>query len=118
MVSVADVRRMALALLETVERPSYGTPGFRVKDKLFARIHQDDGVLVLWCAHGLEKEALIESDPATFFTTPHYDGYPIVLVRMGAIGLDELEALLAGSWYVRAPKRLRAAFDADPRGRR
>jgi len=37
MVTDDDVRRLALALPETVERPSYGTPGFRVKDKLFAR---------------------------------------------------------------------------------
>ena len=112
MVTEADVRRIALALPQTTERPSYGTPGFRVKDRLFARVHQDDGVLVLWCAHLLEKESLIESEPAIFFTTPHYDGYAIVLVRMGAVGLEQLEDLLALAWYVRAPARLRAAFDA------
>ena len=42
-----DVRRLALELPATVERPSYGTPGFRVKDKLFARLHEEPGVLVL-----------------------------------------------------------------------
>jgi hypothetical protein len=114
MVTESDVRRIALALPETTERPSYGTPGFRVKDKLFARIHQDGGVLVLWCADEIEKESLIESEPEIFFTTPHYDGYPHVLVRLDAVGPDQLEALLADAWYVRAPKRLRAAFDAAP----
>ena len=113
MVTEDDVRRLALALPETAERPSYGTPGFRVKDKLFARIHQDGGVLVVWCAHELEKESLIESEPDIFFTTAHYDGHPLVLVRMGAVGLDQLETLLADAWYVRAPKRLRAALEAD-----
>ena len=109
MVTEDDVRRLALALPETAERPSYGTPGFRVKDKLFARIHQDGGVLVVWCAHELEKESLIVSEPEIFSTTAHYDGYPLVLVRMGAIGLDQLEALLLDAWRVRAPKRLRGS---------
>ena len=105
------MRRIALALPETAERSSYGTPGFRVKDRLFARIHQDEGVLVVWCAHELEKESLIDSEPEIFFTTPHYDGHPLVLVRMAAIGPEQLEALLADAWYIRAPARLRAAFD-------
>jgi hypothetical protein len=113
MATEADVRRIALALPETAERPSYGTPGFRVKDRLFARIHQDSGVLVVWCADELEKESLIDSQPEAFFTTPHYDGYPHVLVRLEAIGLDQLEALLVDAWRIRAPKRLREAFDAD-----
>jgi hypothetical protein len=114
MVSEDDVRRLALALPDTTEKPSYGTPGFRVKDKLFARIHQDGGVLVLWCADEIEKESLIESEPEIFFTTPHYDGHPLVLVHLDAVGSDQLEALLADAWYVRAPKRLRAAFDDAP----
>ena len=61
-----------------------------------------------------EKEALLASGDPTFYTTPHYDGYPHVLVRLDAVGSDQLEALLADAWYVRAPKRLRAAFDAAP----
>ena len=111
MVTEADVRRIALALPETAERPSYGTPGFRVKDRLFARIHQDGGVLVVWCADEIDKESLIGSEPEKFFSTPHYDGHPLVLVRMEAIGLDQLQALLEDAWRMRAPARLRAAFD-------
>src|SRR3954447_5753708 len=45
-----DVRRLALALPGTIERPSYGTPGFRVSDRLFARMHDQPGLLVLWRA--------------------------------------------------------------------
>jgi hypothetical protein len=112
-VSEDDVRRLALALPETTERPSYGTPGFRVADRLFARIHQDPGVLAVWCADVVEKESLIDSEPEVFFTTAHYDGYPLVLVRMDAIGLDRLAALLTDSWRVRAPARARAVLDAE-----
>jgi hypothetical protein len=111
MVTEDDVRRIALSLPETTEKPSYGTPGFRVKDKLFARVREEGDVLVMWCQDEGEKEALIASEPEKFFTTPHYDGHPTVLVRFGAVEVDELTELLTEAWRVRAPKRVRAAFD-------
>ena len=74
-----DVRELALALPATTERPSYGTPGFRVKDRLFARIREPD-VLVLFVGGLDEKEFLIGAEPGKFFTVPHYDGHPSVLV--------------------------------------
>lgn len=115
MVTEDDVRRLALAMPGTTERPSYGTPAFRVADKPFARIHQDPGVLVLWCAHELDKESLIESEPEVFFTTAHYDGYPLVLARMDALEPARLGELLESAWEVRAPARLRASRGApDP----
>jgi hypothetical protein len=113
-VSEDDVRRVALALPATTEKPSYGTPGFRVADRLFARIREEGDVLALYCADVSEKEALIAADPAKFFTTPHYDGYPMVLVRLPAIDADELRDLLTEAWRVRAPRRLVAQFDAEP----
>jgi hypothetical protein len=113
MVTEADVRRVALSLPETTEKPSYGTPGFRVKDKLFARIHEDGDVLVVWCGDLGEKDGLIASEPKKFFATPHYDGHPIVLVRFGAIDVDELTELLTDSWRLRAPRRVLQAFDVE-----
>jgi hypothetical protein len=125
--TVDDVRRLALALPATTEKPSYGTPGFRVKDKLFARIwdgsqrpggdggdHDDDegDVLVVFVSDLGEKEALLATAPDRYFTTSHYDGHAMVLVRLVAVDLDELDDLLAGSWRARAPARLVAAFDA------
>lgn len=107
-VSEKDVRRVAKSLPDTAEKPSYGTPAWRVNDKWFARIHEDSDVLVLWCADESEKEALIAGEPDKFFTTPHYDGYRLVLVRLGAIDADELTDLVTESWRLRAPKRLRA----------
>lgn len=109
-----DVRRLALALPGATERRSYGTPGFRVADKLFARLHQEPGLLVLW-TEGLEaREELLAADPATFTTTAHYDGHPSVLVRLAAVEVSELAELLEQAWWVRAPARLRAAHDGPP----
>ena len=106
-----DVRRLALALPEVTEKPSYGTPGFRVKDRLFARIHQDGGVLVLWTADMVEKESFIDSEPDVFFTTPHYEGHAHVLVRLDRVDEAQLAELLQMAWHVRAPASLRARFD-------
>ena len=106
-----DVRAIALTLPETTERPSYGTPGFRVKDKLFARI-REPGVLLVRVGDEGEKDFLIRADPEKFFTIPHYDGYPSVLVRLDAVDRDELTELLTDAWRVRAPKRLADSLDA------
>ena len=55
--------------------------------------------------HGV-KEALLADDPAVFFTTPHFDGYPAVLVRLDQITVPELDELIAEAWLARAPRRL------------
>lgn len=113
MVTENDVRRVALSLPETTEKPSYGMPGFRVKDRGFARIREEGDVLVVWVADEGEKRGLVESEPEKFFTTPHYDGYPTVLVRFSAIDENELRELLTESWRLRAPKKLAIQFDAE-----
>ena len=116
-----DVRRIALALPETSERPSYdGRPAWRVKQKLFVwerplrrsdlRALGDaapDGPLLGVQVGDLgAKEALLASEPDVFLTTPHFDGYAIVLVRLDRIPLDELEELIVEAWILRAPRRL------------
>lgn len=105
MATEVDVRELALALPETVEKPSYGMPGFRVRDRLFARI-REEAVLVLWCESVEEKEFLIEGEPGKFFTVPHYDGHPHVLVRLGEVDREELAELLAESFTVRGGRYL------------
>jgi len=113
MATEADVRRIALSLPETIEKPWFGSPGFRVKDKGFLRIRSEaEGGLVVFVADLGEKEALLASDPDVFFTTPHYDGYPTVLVNLPAIDVDELTELITESWRRKAPKRVLAAYDA------
>jgi hypothetical protein len=56
------------------------------------------------------KEALLSDDPKVFFTTPHFDGYPIVLIRLAEISVDELEELIIEAWLDRAPKRVVAEY--------
>ena len=110
MATVDDVRRIALALPEVIEKPWFNTPGFRVKDKGFLRVRTEaEGGLVVFVGDVDEKAALLASDPETFFTTPHYDGYPTVLVRLEVVGLDELAELITDSWRIKAPKRVLAA---------
>jgi len=111
-----DVRRIALSLPETTEKPWFGSPGFRVKDKGFLRIRSEaEGALVVFVADLDEKEALLASDATKFFTTPHYDGYPTVLVHLPAVDVDELTELITDSWLNKAPKRvLKAYLDAHP----
>jgi hypothetical protein len=100
MATEGDVRELALALPGTVEKPSYGMPGFRVRDRLFGRI-REEGVLVLWCESIEEREFLIEGEPEKFFTVAHYDGHPHVLVRLAAVDREELAELLAESFRIR-----------------
>ena len=113
MITLADVRRVALSLPHTTEKPSYGTPGFRVKDRLFARVRDEGDLLVVWVDGMEEKELLLSSEPSKFTTTPHYDGHPTVLVRFERVDLEELTEVLTESWRLRAPARVRAAFDAE-----
>lgn len=103
-----DVRRIALSLPKVTERSSYGTPGFRVQDKLFARVHDQPGLLVIWLRSVEDKTALLLAEPDTFSTTAHYDGHLSVLVRLAAVDIVELEELLRDAWEARASARLRA----------
>jgi hypothetical protein len=60
--------------------------------------------------HLVAKEAMLADDPGVFFTTPHFDGYPAVLVRLEEIRVDDLEEVIVEAWLARAPKRLAQAY--------
>ncbi len=109
MATEQDVRRLALSLPSTIERPSYGTPGFRVQDKLSARLSDEPGVLVLWRGSVEDRDALVAADPDKFFTTDHYARQPLVLLRLSAVDEPELAELLTEAWETRASARLRTA---------
>jgi hypothetical protein len=121
-----DVRRLALALPETAERPSYGgAPSWTVKGKAFVwerPLRQKDldelgdrapqgPVLGLHLADEGVKHALIADQPDVFFTTSHFDGHPSVLVQLDALTKEELRELVTEAWLARAPKRLAAAYE-------
>jgi hypothetical protein len=101
-----DVRRLALELPEVTERPCHGTPAFYVAGKIFARLHDMPGVLVLWRESVEDRQALVDSEPEKFLTTDHYRGHASVLVRLAQVGAQELAELLDEAWRVRAPRRL------------
>ena len=107
-----DVRELALSLPQTVEKSSYGTPGYRVKDKLFARIHQDGVSLVLRVDRD-QREAMHAAEPAKFYWTPHYDNYDAILVGLAQVDRAELASLLEMSWFYVAPPKVVAAYEAS-----
>jgi hypothetical protein len=111
MVTLEQVRAIALALPETAEKSMYGTPAFYVRGKWFARIKEEGDVLVLPLSSLEDKQELIAAEPGTFFTTPHYDGHASVLVRFAGVDAGELAELLTDAWRLRAPKKLVAEFD-------
>jgi hypothetical protein len=122
-----DVARIALELPETSERMSRDLRQWRVKDKLFVwerplrradlealGDHAPDGpILGARVEHLGAKEALLDDDAGVFFTTPHFDGHPSILVRLERISVEDLDEVIVEAWLARAPKTLvRAYLDA------
>jgi hypothetical protein len=119
-----DVRRLALALPESEERESRGRRQWRVKAKLFVwerplrrsdlealgKSAPDGSILGARVEHLVAKEALLADDPDVFFTTPHFDGYPAVLVRLDRISPGDLEEVVIEAWLARAPARLAKSY--------
>ena len=103
MTSWADVVQAGMALRGVEEATSYGRPALKVRGKSFAVAGKTDDHFVLMLA--LERvELLMEMEPEVFFQTPHYVGWPAVLVRYAALPVGELPALLAEAWAKRVPK--------------
>jgi hypothetical protein len=119
-----DVRRIALALPETSERVSRDLRQWMVKDKGFVwerplrradfealGAEAPDGpILGARVEHLVAKEALLADDAGVFFTTPHFDGYPAILVRLDRISVEDLNEVIVEAWLARAPKRLARAY--------
>ncbi len=119
MADQADVRRIALSLPDTTESDR----GFafsvrnKGKDKGFVwawnervapkqpRVPRDD-VIAVRVVDQQDKAALLAQDADVFFTEPHYNGFPAVLVRLPVVELDQLEQLIVDAWRCQAPKAL------------
>ena len=134
-----DVRRIALALPETSEQTKFGQAAWCVRDAMFVwerPLRRSDlealgeaapkgPILGVRVPSLLAKEALLASRPKWCFTTPHFNGYPAVLVRLDAVRAADLEELIVEAWLARAPKRVASAYveasrpkGAPDRGRR
>jgi hypothetical protein len=120
-----DVRRIALALPGATEETSKsGTSAWLVNDKFFTwerPLRKSDlaalgekapaGPILGVRTPDLEmKEVLLASNPQVFFTTPHFDGYPAVLVRLPKISTKLLKDVIVEAWLARAPKRAVTAY--------
>lgn len=127
MASWDEVRRLATALPEVTEVEARGLRQWKVKDKLFVwerPLRQSDlealgdaapdgPILGARVEHEIAKQALIENNPDVFFTTPHFDGYPAILVQLDRISRKELREAVTEAWLVGAPKRLMDAYLAS-----
>jgi hypothetical protein len=111
MADADDVRRLALALPGVVEIDSEGFD-FRVADKGFVwsyperspgrkRVIRTD-IAVLFVGDEAEKQALVRGEPDLFFTTPAYDGWPLVMLRLDAVDVRRLSELITDAWTMRA----------------
>ncbi len=127
MADADDVRCLALALPDVAEIDSDGFD-FRVAGKGFIwsyperrpgqprRIRTD--IAVLFVGDEAEKQALLLGEPGVFFTTPGYDGWPLVMLRLAEVDAGRLRELVTDAWRMRAPDMLVAEFgglpDAEP----
>jgi hypothetical protein len=119
-----DVRRIALALPGTIEEDNRGKPAWLVNKKFFAwdrplrpadlkalgKKAPEGPILGVRVADLEMKEVLLKSDRGVFFTTPHFDGYPAVLVQLKKITSAMLKDLIVEAWLSRAPKRAVDAY--------
>ncbi|RIJ78695.1 MmcQ/YjbR family DNA-binding protein [Nakamurella silvestris] len=111
MASEDDVRRICLGLPETTENAAWGMPTFRVKNKIFASLGSEPGVLG-FAVDQEERRELIASAPQIYFLkSGHDDNYHFARARLPQIDVEELAELLTESWRRIAPVRVRRAFD-------
>ena len=115
MASWDEVRRLATALADVTEHEIRGLRQWKVKGKLFVwerplrKADRDalgdaapEGpILAARVEHEIAKDALLADDPGVFFTTPHFDGYAIVLVRLDRISAADLREVVTEAWLVR-----------------
>jgi hypothetical protein len=115
MADAEDVRRLALTLPHVAEIDSDGFD-FRVADRGFVwsypertagkpRVIRTD-IAVLFVGDEAEKQALLLGEPEIFFTTPGYDSWPLVMVRLAEVDVERLRELVTDAWRMRAPAPL------------
>ena len=127
MATQADVRRIALSLPGSEEEGGRFAFAVRNKDKLKgfvwvwlervtpkkARV-PNPGVIAVRVASLAEKDLMIAAEPAKYFTEPHYNGFPAVLVRLDTVSTAELRELITEGWRCQAPAALKKGSAQEP----
>ena len=106
------VRKLALALPEAVEQETWGTPTFRVREKIFVMFSDEQREAWIKSTHD-EQRALTQMDPETYFVPPYVGPSGWVGVRFRTVDRDEIRELITEAWRMTAPKRLVTAFDEE-----
>ena len=108
-----DIREIALSLPE-VEEVEGDRPWFRVRGKGFAwKSRERDGDTLAIRVDRDEKPLMLEGRPDLYFETPHYVGYPAVLVHLEAIDVEELRERIEEAWLIQAPKSLAKQLEPE-----
>ena len=105
-VTPPTVRRLLLALPGVEDGTSFGMPSFKLAGKFFARLRDDDTVLVVHLRSFEDRDGLLENEPSAVFTTDHYRNYPTVLVRLERVKEKLLKEILTDAWRRGAPRKL------------
>lgn len=109
MVSLDDVRSLALAQPGATEGISYGRPSFKLRGKLFAWLPEDDVLVVK--VDPDERDLLEEADPETYVVSAHHRPYPLMAVALARVDAAQVRELLEDAWWWVAPERLRHERD-------
>ena len=99
-----DVRKLALTWPEVQDGTSYGTAALKVRNKLLARIKENDNSLVVLGVPQEERAMLCENEPRVFYFTDHYRDYPTVLIRLSRAKRGHVDRCCGGAgarWHRR-----------------
>jgi hypothetical protein len=104
-------REMILAFPEATEAMAYGSPIFKIKNKMVARLSEENSETIVIKIDFPLRSSLIDGAPDTFYITPHYAPHPLMLVKLSNVRADDLNYLVEQAWRFVAPKRAVSAFD-------
>ena len=113
----ADAVAVACALPDVVMEKWWGSPCPKINGKgLMSRTREKDTNSFALMVTQPEKQLLFETDPETFWETPHYANYPMLLVRYGTDSRERIELYIQRAWWDRAkqPQRLAAGMAERP----